>query len=102
MKQTEEILAERRVTHGEFWLNARITEQLINVLRSSPHWSRIPWESRNAMTMTCCKMSRLCSDQGYKHEDNYADIIGYMTLALESVQENKSFKQELIKEGHYL
>jgi len=90
MKQTEEILAERRVTHGEFYLNARITEQLINVLRSSPHWLRIPFETRNAMTMTCCKMSRLVSDKGYKHEDNYADIIGYMTLALDSVRESKS------------
>lgn len=101
MTNTQTILAERRVTHGEFWLNARITEQLIDVLRSSPHWLHIPFETRNAMTMACCKMSRLCSDRGYEHEDNYADIIGYMTLALNSVRENQTFKQELEQEGHY-
>ena len=102
MTDTQAILDERRVTHGEFYLNARITEQLIDTLRSSPHWLHIPYETRNALTMTCCKMSRLVSDKGYKHEDNYADILGYMTLALDSVRESKSFKQELERDGHYL
>lgn len=87
MTRTDEILAERRTTHGEFWLNARITEQLIDVLRSSPHWLHIPYETRNALTMTCTKISRLVSDQGYKHVDNYADIIGYITLALQNVED---------------
>jgi hypothetical protein len=98
---TESILKERRQTHGEFWLNARITEQLIDVLRSSPHWLSIPYETRNALTMTCCKMSRLVNDKGHLHEDNYADIIGYTQLALTATRGSKEFIRELEKEGHF-
>jgi len=95
MTYTKEILDERGKTHGEFWLNARIMEQLVDVLRSSPHWLSIPYETRNALTMTCTKMCRLVSKDGYKHLDNYQDIIGYTTLALEAeVNRQDFFKQE--------
>jgi hypothetical protein len=99
MPEVNNTLAERRVTHGEFWLNARVTEQLVDVLRSSPHWLKIPYETRNALTMTCAKMSRLVSDKGFKHLDNYVDIIGYITLAHDAQVDREQFKQELIKEG---
>lgn len=98
---TDDLLNERNKTHGEFWLNARIMEQLVDVLRSSPHWLSIPYETRNAMTMTCTKMCRLVSKNGYAHLDNYHDIMGYMTLALEAEQSRQQFTKELEKEGHY-
>ncbi len=78
----DDILIERNSTHGSFADNGRIAQALKNIMRSGPNWNHLDGVEREALDMICSKISRIVS--GKLHfPDNWQDITGYATLALE-------------------
>ena len=76
---TDELLATRGKIHGEFGEQARITQALKNVLRSSAGWERLDDAKRDAIEMICVKLGRIHAGNP-DHADHYADIAGYARL----------------------
>lgn len=76
---TEEILNTRNETHGSFMDNARISQELKAVLRTSPNWDKMHDIHREALEYICGKMGRITSGQ-YDFDDSYEDIAGYALL----------------------
>lgn len=84
--KTSDILAERQKTHGDFSLNAKVSQAIKAAIRSvNPTLSDIQWE---ALDYTAGKIGRICS--GNPNEpDHWRDIAGFATLVadrLPSVQ----------------
>ena len=78
----DDLLTERGDTHGSFADNGRIAQALKNIVRSGPSWGHLDDIEREALDMICSKISRILS--GKLHfADNWQDIVGYSTLALE-------------------
>jgi DNA-binding Xre family transcriptional regulator len=73
--KTEEILAERATTHGDFSDNARISQALKGIL-SEGHYTDLQQE---ALDMICLKLSRIVCNPNVK--DHWDDIAGYAKLA---------------------
>lgn len=79
-KQTgiESTLKERGSRYGKFEDNARITQQLIEVLLSAPNADKMHHMHKECLHMICHKMARIvCGDVLYT--DNPHDIAGYAT-----------------------
>ena len=85
MSQTvAETLEERGKQHGKFSDNAKFSQTLRHMLRSSPTWTYMTYEQREALEMISCKMSRIVSGDP-SHTDHWRDIAGYATLAEQSI-----------------
>lgn len=78
----DDLLIERGGTHGSFASNGRIAQALKNIVRSGPRWEQLDDVERESLDMICCKISRIVSGKPH-FADNWRDIIGYATLALE-------------------
>lgn len=75
------LISERSKTHGEFRDNARISQQIMETLRSGPSWKFMSSEQRQALDFISCKMARIvCGDPSFP--DHWIDIAGYATLAV--------------------
>lgn len=98
--KVDNVLHQRNETHGRFYNNARISQQLKAVIHSQDTWLHQDFEVREALDMICSKVSRILSGK-HNELDNWTDIVGYATLAREHIIESNNFKQELIKDGHY-
>lgn len=79
--EIKEILEERNTTHGSFIDNARISQELKQVLESSPNWYKMDNIHREALEYICGKMGRICSGQ-YDFDDSWKDISGYAELPI--------------------
>lgn len=77
---TPDILETRNTTHGDFHENARVSQTLKDVLRSSPGWGKLTDIEREAMDMICLKFSRLLSGKPLLLQ-HWEDIVGYARLA---------------------
>lgn len=75
-----ELLQERGKTHGDFTQNAIYGQELRSLFRSSPQWSAMPPEHREALDVMAVKLSRILSGQS-QFRDHWRDIAGYATLA---------------------
>lgn len=77
---TTALLQERSTTHGRFADNARYAQMLRALWRSSPAWSSMPDEHREALDHMAGKFSRILSGQS-RFCDHWADLAGYASLA---------------------
>jgi hypothetical protein len=82
----DDILKERNARYGDFHTEARIAQELKDVL--SGHPATLSWAQRQAIDMICVKLARIVNgDPDYA--DNWADIIGYCTLVLRHIEERE-------------
>lgn len=73
------VLAERKDTHGEFTVQASITQALKDVMRSCKGWDRLSVIQREALEMNAHKIARILA--GNPHfKDHWTDIAGYAQL----------------------
>lgn len=74
----EKTLKERGTTHGDFTDNARVSQELKEVLRcENAELSAVQME---AIDMICHKLARIVCGNA-NHADHWHDIAGYATLA---------------------
>jgi len=82
----QDLLIERNGTHGSFSENGRVSQGIESVIHSGRNWQRLSPIKREALDMISAKLSRIVSgDPNYG--DNWQDICGYATLALEECDE---------------
>ena len=92
-----EICVEREKTHGDFRLNAIISQTIkgafVSPYQISPataaetSWTKLPVTQREALDQIALKISRILSG-GYMHKDNWVDIAGYAHLGGEACEKS--------------
>jgi hypothetical protein len=93
MTNIEKVLEERGSRYGKFEDNARITQQLMEVLASGPNFHLFEDMHKEIYHMICHKMARaVCGDPNY--DDNPRDIAGYAT-GLTQYLENKNHVHQI-------
>ena len=84
-----EILKERGERYGSFIDHARTTHFFKEQMRSSPSWSKMYADQREALDMIAHKIARIVNgDPDYA--DSWVDIAGYATLVAERLENEKS------------
>jgi hypothetical protein len=78
--KTDALLTERGSTHGDFSVNADLSQRLKRILRESPGWTNLHPVHREALDVIALKVSRILSGKPYE-PDHWADIAGYARLA---------------------
>ena len=79
MTKPDALLDERGKTHGDFSLNAELSQSIKNVHRLSPFHGGLPDDVKEALDMIALKTSRILSGQhGFK--DHWDDVAGYAML----------------------
>lgn len=84
-KSTQEVLDERKKTHGDFTDNAYMAQALKTIIRAGKYYGIRTEVEKEAIDMICHKLARAVSAE-YYHQDNYVDIAGYATLVVERVE----------------
>jgi len=75
----EQLLAERKSTHGEYRDHARYTQTLKNMMHSSPNWAGMEDHQKETLEMIAHKIGRiLAGDPNF--DDHWKDISGYAKL----------------------
>lgn len=77
---TEEMLLERKKTHGDFTENAQISQNLKAVLHGSSGWATLSADKKEALEMVMHKTARICTGNA-EEADHWVDIGGYSKLA---------------------
>ena len=73
------IIDERQKTHGDYYLNAMMAQELKDVLRRGKNWKTLDDTERETLEMIATKIGRILA--GNPHEvDHWRDIAGYATL----------------------
>ena len=74
----DKILNDRKITHGSFTDNSRVSQGLKAIIRQEldPSANTV---HREALEAICLKISRICQNPNFK--DHWDDIAGYATLA---------------------
>lgn len=77
------ILQEREKTHGDFAVNAAVSQGLKIVLRGSVRWGDLDARQKEAIDMICCKLGRIMAgDAGFA--EHWIDLAGYAQLGREA------------------
>lgn len=85
--ETKELLQERQKTHGDFRLNAHVSQRLKQVI----YGKGVRPDNDvfcEALDMICLKISRIASGQA-DYKDHWDDIAGYAKLASEACDASK-------------
>ena len=94
-KTTVEILIDRNKTHGDFNANARVSQELKQVIYNAtiihedkpiPAYTRLNYSHREALDMICLKLSRAITGNPNVRE-HWVDLAGYATLIADMCQE---------------
>jgi hypothetical protein len=81
MTDIQNILDERKKTHGSFEVSSYTSQVLKDNMRDSPNWVELDMDQKECLDMVAHKMARiLCGNPN--ELDHYVDIIGYCTLVL--------------------
>lgn len=83
MPSTEEILAERGKTHGDFTDNARVMQALKDTCHRERGWEKLSPVQREAVHMILHKVGRIISNPNV--HDHWDDIAGYAKLASQRI-----------------
>ena len=82
MATIDATLAERGGRYGDFSDHAKITQDLRDLMDSTPGWEKLDAVKRQALTVIADKIARILNgDPNYR--DNWHDIQGYAKLAEE-------------------
>ena len=76
----DQVLAERKNTHGDFTENAQISQDLKAVLHASSGWQNLSADKKEALEMVMHKSARICTGNA-NEVDHWRDIGGYSKLA---------------------
>ena len=80
MNNIKDILEERQKTHGDFALNAIISQELKTTIRTySADTLGFTDQMKEALDVICGKIARIIAGDPY-HSDHWRDIAGYATL----------------------
>jgi hypothetical protein len=81
MTDIQNILDERKKTHGSFEVSSYTSQVLKDNMRDSPNWVELDMDQKECLDMVAHKIARiLCGN--HNELDHYIDIIGYCTLVL--------------------
>jgi hypothetical protein len=78
--ETNELLAERGKTHGDFTYHAQVVQELKAVMAAQPNYKRLSRVQREALEMIVHKIGRILAGDP-DHKDHWLDIGGYSRLA---------------------
>lgn len=84
-QSTEEILAERAKTHGEYSTHARITQSLKRLMRDQRSFANLDDSKIEALEMIAHKIGRILNGNP-NYRDHWDDIAGYAKLAADRCQ----------------
>lgn len=83
MAQTvAEALAERGARYGDYTEHARISQELQDTMRATAGWERLDAVKRETLTIIVHKIARALNGDP-EYDDNWRDIAGYATLAMD-------------------
>ncbi len=86
---TQETLATRASSHGDFIENGQVMQDLKYVCRYGPNYPAMVRYQEEAIDMICHKLGRiLCGDPNFV--DHWHDIAGYATLVENILTTGKS------------
>lgn len=85
---TEEILTERKKTHGEYSVHARVTQSLKNVIRVEGGFEHLNSMQVEALDMIFHKVGRIIAGNP-NHHDHWDDIAGYAVLVSKRIPHAK-------------
>ena len=80
-KVVEEVIQDRRQTHGNFRDNARLSQMLKATMRATVSWEYLDDVEKESLDMIALKISRVLSGQSLEKQ-HWEDIEGYAHLAL--------------------
>jgi len=82
------VLADRGSRYGTFESNARVAQNLKEVMRSGSSWGRLTLAQKEGLDMIQHKVARMVNgDPTYL--DNIVDILGYGTLIRSSMESSR-------------
>lgn len=79
MTNTDELLAERGKTHGDYADHANITQNLKDAMRDEPGWNRLDPMQRETLEMIAHKIGRILAGNP-NFADHWDDLCGYARL----------------------
>lgn len=85
MHAANELIAERKVTHGDFSDNAHYSQALKSIFHSSAAWSLMPDVMKESLDAQALKLSRILSGN-YREPDHWRDLAGYSQLVVNSLE----------------
>jgi Domain of unknown function (DUF6378) len=81
MTTYEKTLAERSKTHGDYIVNAELSQTMKAWFRERPGWAKLRGVQQESLDMIATKISRILS--GNPEEiDHWVDIAGYAQLII--------------------
>lgn len=81
---TEELLAERAKTHGEYSEHARCTQSIMRAMMGERNWEGLSDIQKESLHMFAHKMGRIVTGNPNIH-DHWDDIAGYARLVSERI-----------------
>jgi len=84
---TEEILEQRQQTHGNYRLNAKVSQRLIDTIQyeMTPAWRELQPYQRHSIQMICMKLGRIAVGDP-DEVDHWRDIAGYAELVVKELE----------------
>ena len=89
---TDQLLAERGKTHGDYSVHAKITQTIKSVMRASPNWDKLTPVQKETLEMNAHKVGRVLSGDP-DHIDHWDDIAGYAKLVSNRLRSNTDSPQ---------
>lgn len=81
VNNTEKLLKERQVTHGDYLEVARIAQAFRELMRNTHGWKKMNNAQRESLDSMASKFGRLGSGGNPHFRDHWDDLAGYATLA---------------------
>lgn len=86
MSVVDDTLQQRHKTYGEYTTQARIAQQLKEVMYDTPNWHMLAYAQRESLDMIAAKISRILNGDP-DHIDSWHDIGGYARLVEDQIRE---------------
>jgi len=76
----QSIIESREDSHGDYQVQAALSQAQKELFRASPGWERLAPHQRETLDMICVKMSRILNGDP-NTADHWLDMAGYATLS---------------------
>lgn len=86
--KTEDLLATRGSTHGDYNETARLAQEFKRVLRSARTWEGQKDATRESLDLITLKIARVLSGNA-DFAEHWDDIIGYAALIARTLKDKK-------------
>ncbi len=99
MTDTNKLLAERGKTHGDYTINATVSQGIMDILQEGPSYQHLTAVQRETLHMFAHKMARIVGGDP-NEEDHWRDIAGYATLAadrLPNIKHAVDFQEAMLR-----